>query len=413
VARCYTNGVIELFIRHLNGRFFTEGGVVDGVTPVVGFRAEGGDWPEKSEPVTGRRRWRWVGAALDTADAANLVSDEHPGKAWRQDGVCIYQPYEGVEPMAGKHAKERTGDAYITRAGRHQIPKGMGRTVRMVASIGSAEPEVAVYLLPDWLYGLSEDLCDSPLLPVRDNTFVTVKMAVNHYRNNHFQGCFDDGAIPRSHYPGEPGWEGEAPQAQFVAAYLTGESVDYNLALRSAYHMADVAIDKTIFAVRMHGYGPPAQSLPMQRTLGLVAAYMETGDPYLLDTARSVTESAYWWDRHNWPRRSFGRDAAYICGLVYLYRYLGDPHYLDKAQEALHRVAVCQLPDGSFADQGDTTGIHAAMNVMVKPWMGCIAVEAMIDFLRCRIVSSSAVNRSLAHRPGDRPSDHPSRARSV
>jgi hypothetical protein len=44
------------------------------------------------------------------------------------------------------------------------------------------------------------------------------------------------------------------------------------MALRSAYHLADVAVDKALFAVRMHGYDPPAQSLPMQRTSGLVAA---------------------------------------------------------------------------------------------------------------------------------------------
>jgi hypothetical protein len=384
VARCYTNGVVELFIRHLNGRFFTEGGVLKGVVPVIGFRGEGGNWPEKPEPVTGRRRWRWDGVAVDTAGAATLVSEEHPGKAWQQDGVFVYQPYEGAEPMAGGNAEQRTGDAYITRADRHEIPKGMGRTIRMVASLGPAEPEVAVYLLPDWWYGLSEDLSESALLPVRDYTFVTIQKAINHYRDNHFEGCFDDGAVPRVRYPGEPGWEGEVPQAQLVAAYLTGKSVDYDLALRSAYHVADVAVDKALFAVRMHGYAPPAQSLPMQRTLGLVAAYMENGDPYLLDTAQSVSETAYWWDRHNWPRRSYGRDAAYIRSLVYLYRYLGEPHYLDRAQEALHRLVSCQLGDGSFADQGDTTGVHAAMNLIVKPWMGCIATEAMVDFLHFR-----------------------------
>ena len=133
----------------------------------------------------------------------------------------------------------------------------------------------------------------------------------------------------------------------------------------------------------MHGYDPPAQLLPMQRVSGMVAAYLETGDPYLLDTARSVAESAYLWDRANWPRRSFGRDAAYIRGLIFLYQYLGDPGDLARAREALHRVVSVQLPDGSFADQGGTVGIHAAMNLIVKPWMGCIATEAMVDYLAC------------------------------
>jgi hypothetical protein len=383
LARCYANGVIELSMRHVNGRFFTEGGVVEGVTPIIGFRSQGGDWPTQPEPITGRHRWHWERVSLDSWAAGNLVSDQHPGRAWRDGKMCIYQPYEGVEALAGEPARSRTGSPYLSRAQDHRIPKGMGRTVRMVASLGPAEPDVAVYLLPDWWYGLSEDLCDASVLPVRDQTFASVEEAIAYYRTCHLAGCFDDGAVQRSSSAPEPGWEGEAPQAQFVAAYLTGESQDYDLALRSAYHLADVAVDKALFAVRMHAYNPPAQSLPMQRTSGMVAAYLETGDPYLLDTARSVTESAYSWDRANWPRRSFGRDAAYIRGLVYLYRYFGDPGDLDRAREALLRLASTQLPDGSFADQGGTVGVHAVMNLIVKPWMGCIATEAMLDYLAC------------------------------
>jgi len=381
LARCYANGVVELSIRHVNGRFFTEGDVVEGVTPIIGFRSDGGDWPTQSEPVTGRRRWHWDRVSLDSWAAGNLVSEQHPGRAWRDGEVCVYQPYEGVEALAGRLAELRTGSPYLSRAQDHRIPKGMGRTVRMVASLGPAEPDVAVYLLPDWWYGLAEDLCEHPVLPARDHTFPSIEKAVGYYRANHLAGCFDDGAIPRASSSPEPGWEGEAPQAQFIAAYLTGEPQDYDLALRSAYHLADVAVDKALFAVRMHSYNPPAQSLPMQRVSGMVAAYLETGDPYLLDTARSVAESAYFWDRANWPRRSFGRDAAYIRGLVYLHRYLGDPGDLARAREALCRLVSTQLPDGSFADQGGTVGIHACMNLIVKPWMGCIATEAMIDYL--------------------------------
>jgi hypothetical protein len=257
----------------------------------------------------------------------------------------------------------------------------MGRTVRMVASLGPVEPDVAVYLLPDWWYGLAEDICETPLLPVRDHTSVFIEKAVGYYRSNHLAGCFDDGAVLRATTLQEPGWEGETPQAQLAVAYWNGEAQDYSLALRNAYYVADVAVDKALFAIRMHGYDSPAQSLPMQRVSGMVAGYLETGDPYLLDTARAVAESAYSWDRANWPRRSFGRDAAYIRGLVYLYRYLGDPGDLARAREALHRVVSTQLPDGSFADQGSTVGIHAAMNLIVKPWMGCIATEAMVDYL--------------------------------
>ena len=244
LARCYANGVIELTMRHVNGRFFTEGGVVEGVTPVIGFRSRGGDWPTQAGPISERRRWHWDRVSLDSWAAGDLVSKPHPGRAWRDGDVCIYQPYEGVEALAGQHAQLRSGSPYLSRASDRRIPKGMGRTVRMVASLGPVEPDVAVYLLPDWWYGLAEDLCETPLLPVRDQTSVTIEQAIGYYRSTHLSGCFDDGAISRWSSPLEPGWEGETPQAQFTAAYWNGEGQDYDLALHSAYHIADVVVDK-------------------------------------------------------------------------------------------------------------------------------------------------------------------------
>lgn len=384
VARCYANGTIELNLRHINTRFFTEGGDLQDVIPVIGFTATGGDWPAERTPVTTRGRWHWDHASLDLAEAAWLVGPEHPGYVWRTGDVCVYQPYEGIEAMAGRHARNQTGDPYLARAADRVFPKGMARTVRLVAGLNDAEPEVARYLAPDWWYGMCEEFADVPFLPVRDHTWKTVEKSLDYYHRRHHANCFDDGAIHRGgpFLRKEPGWEGEAPHAQFIGAYLTGDIDDYGLAMRSAYHVADVAVDKTIYAVRMHGYVPPAQSLPMQRTMGLVAAYLESGDPYLLETARAVSESAYWWDTHNWPRRSYGRDAAYIRSLIYLYRCFGEQRDLDRARDALGRLIACQRPDGSFADQGDTTGIHAAFNLIVKPWMGCIAAETMIDYLR-------------------------------
>lgn len=385
IARCYVNGVIELHIRHINGRFFTEGGDVEGVTPIIGFRAPHGRWPDEPTPVTRRERWRFGEVSIDNADGAHLLSEAHPGLAWRHQDLCIYQPYEGVEVMAGVNNRGRTGDAHMVRASDRVIPKGMGRTVRMTAAIGDAEPDVGVYILPDWWYALCEELSTEPYLPVRDDKWDAVMNAMTYFREGHHRGRFDDGAVPRGgpYLVGEPGWEGDIPHAQLMGAYLTGEARDYDAALRSVYHVGDVAVDKAVYSVRMHGYSAPAQSLPMQRTMGLVAGYLENGDPYLMDNARSVSESAYSWDRYNWPRRSYGRDAAYIRGLVFLYRYTGDRTWIDKAGEALHRLVQCQLSDGSFADQGCTVGIHAAMGVIVKPWMGCIATEAMVDYLAC------------------------------
>jgi hypothetical protein len=381
VARCYANGVMELTFRHVNGRFFTYGGDLHDVTPVIGFRVAGGSISSAAERVTTRSRWRFDGVQVDTGEASYLVSEEFPATVRREGDMVVYQPYAGIEVMAGGTAEMANGQRYLSKVDDRAMPQGLGRTVRMLASFGDVEPDVAVYAAPAWWYGVCQDLCEEPLLPVRDDTYVTIEKAIEWYRANTFTNCFDDGAVTRGGLPGEPGWEGEAAQGIMLAAYLSGETVDYSLALRSAYQFADVSVEKTLFCVRMHSSLPPMLSLPMQRVTGLIVGYLETGDPYLLDCALSTIDSAYWWDRHAWPRRSFGRDAAYIHSLVYCYRYLGESLYRERAREALHRVAQLQLPDGAFTQQGNTTGLHASVAVIIKPWMAGVIGEAMADFL--------------------------------
>ena len=407
-ARCFSNGVVELYLRHINGAFFTEGGDLKGVVPVIGFRpgawrgdlrvcevsqlrnseiSPAGNTPAEPGIVTGRQRWQLGTVTLDTDDAAHLLSEKRPGRICIHDGLLLYQPYEGVEAYAGTFCRVRTGNAYLARAAERKLPKGVARTVRMVASLGDAPPEVAVYVAPEWWYGACEEFAAEPLLPVHDECDETLRSAEEWLNHNLYTDCFDDGAQCRGGLrnpdgsPGEPGWEGEVTYAHLVAAYRSGNPLTYDLAIRSSYYLADVATEHAFMAVRMHAYETGAQSLPMQRILGHVGAYLETGDPYLLETAKALADHAYWWDRTYYPRRSIGRDAAYIRGLVFLYRFTGEGFYLRRAKEAIRRVIATQLADGSYNDQGGTTGIHGALNLVVKPWMGCIATEPMVDYL--------------------------------
>jgi hypothetical protein len=381
-ARCFANGVIELYLRHVNGRFFTEGGDVKGVIPVIGFRGVGDtDWPQTAAPVDGPRQWRWQGATLDLADAARLVGPAAPGRAWREGDLCVYQPYKGVESFGGAQCEAISGDPYYCRAEQRVIPKGMARTVRMVAALGAAPPQVAAFLMPDWWYGACQELASEPFLPVRDEFTAHVAAASEYFKTHRSADCFDDGAVARYAGASYPGGEGEVPYAQMLIAYRAGDAESYHQALRNAYYLADVAVDHALFALRLTAHPAGHHALPHQRVLGLAAAYLETGDPYLLDTAQAVADAAYWWDKLAWPRRAFGRDAAYIRSLICLHRVLGEPLYLRRAREALRRLVAAQLPDGSFGDQGNTTGLHGAVALVVKPWMGCIAVDAMLDYL--------------------------------
>ena len=38
-------------------------------------------------------------------------------------------------------------------------------------------------------------------------------------------------------------------------------------------------------------------------------AWLETGDPYLIETAQAVIDTAYWTHKNSWPRQTIGRDA--------------------------------------------------------------------------------------------------------
>jgi hypothetical protein len=385
-ARCYANGVVELFARHVNGYFFTEGGDLKGVVPVLGFRALDVTGFDEERKITGPQHWDFGGVSLDTTDAASLLGEDCPGRCRMEGDVLVYQPYAGVEPFAGYDCECRTGDTHLCRAEDRVIPKGIARTVRMTASLSDAPPEVGVYVAPEWWYGVCEEYAGKPLLPVRDESEPIIRESVQWLMDNCYKNSFDDGAICRSDIdspdkPGEPGWEGEAPYGLLLASYFTQDADTYDLAMRTAYHFTDVAVDHAFTSVRMHAYETGPQSLPMQRIMASFGLYMETGDPYLADTALAIVDHAYWWDTAYFPRRSYGRDAAYIRGLTFLHRFTGEGFYLRRARKAIGRVIATQLPDGSWTDQGNTTGMHGTPNLIVKPWMGLIAAEPMVDYL--------------------------------
>jgi hypothetical protein len=261
----------------------------------------------------------------------------------------------------------------------------MARTIRFNFSLSDRSPRVARYLAPAWWYGACEEFQPAPLLPVSNQYDEHIGSALTWVGEHMVHGGFEDGSVAR--HAGkdlprhEPGWEGEMPYSQFLGAWRSGDAEDYSRALRSAYYFADVAVDHAAKSVRMHGYGGDAFSVPMNRLQGCIAGYLETGDPYLLDTARSVTETSYWTNKNSWPRLAVGRDACFIRSAVLLYRYFAEEHFRRMAHECSLMVAHSQRPDGSFGDQAGGTGIHAWGAYVTKPWMGLLALGGVIDYL--------------------------------
>jgi len=392
-ARIHTNGVCEIYAHHINSKFFDDGLPLQDVVPVIGISVEtcDEDMASLSGPWDGsRNRLTLGGVTFDVSEAARLARADQPGQVTREGDLLVWQPYAGAEVFAGHGAQELTGDPFLCRAEQRLFPRGLARTVRFSLSLSDRSPRIARYLAPAWWFGVCEEFLPEPLLPVSNEHDASLDEARKWIRDNQVLRGFEDGAVPRyaspSHENGnlsrrESGWEGEIPYAQFLSAWRTGDADEYAAALRSAYHFTDVAVDHAAKLVRMQGYPPNAFALPLNRMQGTIAAYLETGDPYLLDTARAVTTNAFWQHKNSWPRLAVGRDACFVRSAVLLYRYFADDFFRAIAREAAMAVVHSQRPNGSFGDQGGGTGIHSWNGYITKPWMGLLAINGVLDYL--------------------------------
>ena len=392
--RLHANGVCEVFAHHINSRFFDDGLDLEDVVPVIGIRLDDGmAVPSElaSSPWDGSTTTFRIGpAAFAVSEAARLATAERPGRMDEEDGFIAWQPYAAAELFGGVCPAEKTGDAWIFHPEEKVFPRGMARTVHFSFSLSDRSPRVARYLAPYWWYGACAELYPHSLLPVSNEYDRALDECGEWIRTKSVEGGFEDGSVPRGASPNqpppkhgrhEPGWEGEIPYGQFLLSYRTARADDYHCAMRSAYHFTDVAVDHAAKLVRMHGYPPVAFAQPMNRVLGTVAAFLETGDPYLLDTAEAVIESAHRLHNNSWPRQTVGRDACFVRGAVMLYRFFASDHFRRIAHEGALAVATSQRANGSFGDQAGGSGIHQWATYITKPWMGLLATAGVLDYI--------------------------------
>jgi hypothetical protein len=406
MVRMHANAVCEVFAHHINSRFVDSGGDLAPAVPVVGFWDLDAEEAKKVEGVwDGTRTGFEVGgvkfdmsecAALATREQPGFLrvmadsSREHPHPSPLPEGegagrVLVWQAYEGFEMYGGACPRQRTGDAYILRGKQETILRGMARTLRFSISLGDRPAKVARYIAPGWWYGHCQELTPSAILPVETALQSGFGEAYEWLEKHTQTGGFEDGSVGRYMPSGrarpEPGWEGEISYAMFLQAWRTGDARWYRLAMRAAYHFADVAIDHSSKLVRMHGYPGDAYSLPMNRVQGVIAAFLETGDDYLFDASEAVLEAAYRNHSNSWPRLAVGRDACFARGAVMQWRYFANGHFKKIAWEGVKAVCQSQRENGSFGDQGGGVGIHQYSGYMTKPWMTLLAMNPVLDWL--------------------------------
>jgi len=375
-ALLFANGVVHLTCRHVNNHLFDDGRTLEDALPLISFAASGADALDERLDGT-KARFDLGGVLLDLSEAMNAVSLEHPGALRTEDGLIIYHPYEGVEIRGDQIHREREDD-HICKAQDGVFPRGAARTLRFSLGMGADEPVVSRLVAPDWWYALCGEFWPDATLPVHDPAWAhrmeKSTAAVKEQLAKRPRG-FDYGIETA-------GWEGETPYQRMLYFYHTGDLDHFEVALNDAYHMADVGFDHATETIRMVGYPFGCIAPPLYRTVGMTFGYLETGDPYLLECSESAANHFFWIDTHNWPRRSYGRDAMSVRSLIFLWDYVQKEDYLRMARQALGRLITCQLPDGSYADQGGAVGGQGGQcNEIIKVWMAMMANAAVIDYL--------------------------------
>lgn len=387
-AWLFSNGLVRVTARHVNNRFFDQGRDLEDVLPVIGFRAAN---TALNESLDGKRRDFALGnIQLDLARATHLISAEHPGRLTTREGVAIYQPYEGVEMELGTHGEP--ANEWRLAASERRMWKGLARTVEFDLSLADAPIRTRRFVAPQAWLAYCGALWPDGALSARGAMEETTDR-MSDYKNAPTRPPKGRFFEPSS------GVDGEHAHGLMRNAYRMSRGDLYEAAIRHAYACADIGVDHADFSIYIFDQVRGAISLVLQRVIGMLAAYLETGDPYLLQCAEAVADNAYAIDRSNWPRRSYGRDAAYIRSLTHLYEVTGERFYLRRAGEACRRAAQCQTAAGYFTDQGGAVGAHGHLNEVIKPWMNSILSEAFVDYLE-RAGSDPPVEDAV-HRVGE------------
>ncbi len=290
----------------------------------------------------------------------------------RIDSMMILQPWKDLRLLANKTREGKL--IYLPPEKPDVLPAGVCRTVLFnVALPGAGSTTVARYKVePAWYERchVIETATAGPASDLGERNAALIREETQH-------GGIDAGRVwrylsrsrrlPRVEEDGAE-WEGNLAQAMFNLAYQRGDADPHNwsLYLNHAYHAADVSIYHGAWMGRLECTAAFTAPLPKFRFGGFLAAYLETGDPYLLELSRSVAGVYMAMEWALQPRSCIGRDAYPIANLMALHDYDPQPLYLDFARQMITRLLSTQQPDAGFSTQsgaGVLTGVSCRAGV--------------------------------------------------
>ncbi len=284
-----------------------------------------------------------------------------------ESGVAVLRPWEDLRVLANKDRINTMH--YLPPASPDVMPEGVSRTFSLNISFDNTSPDVGRYAVPASWY----QQCGVVASDVIGSATRIAKRGANLLRAHTQRGGFDTGCVwrymrrdLRSGVPQEDGaeWDGDTAAGLWTLAYQTGENPGENWPLYEAIavHAADVAVHHGHSLQRLENSIAFTAPLPKFRFRGILTAYLETGDPYLLDVAQALAGSYMAINSANLPRSAIGRDAWPVTSLLDLHDYSDDSIYLRAARRCIANLLLSQESDGGFSGQagaGRISGIAA------------------------------------------------------
>lgn len=362
----FANGVAHATVHFVNTKLHIEGYDFQGL-PVLRFAGEGLLPIDASLPADGAC-FDLGPARLNLADSSILYSEAHPGHMSTVDGGVHWRPFD------------RTFNPQLEEAPVEEWAKGAARTLRFQLSFSDAPAAVARYRAPSWWYALCGEPWPWPYLPVLGRYARMGELASDHIRGQMVRGRFDGGSAAF-------GNDGFAGIGLMQTYYQTGRADLQADALAYCYFWADLMVDHADFSIRQWVGGWGWKTCAYSKFRDILFGYLETGDPYLLETVENCADAYWFWFRANWPRCTIGRDAFELGGWAMLWRFLRTERARERTQELVRMLQTVLETRGSVGGQmgaGPHPGYHSSlymtgvcMNSVLEAAEAC--VEAGMD----------------------------------
>jgi len=323
---------------------------------------------------------------LSFKSCASFFANGHSGVVDVSPTEVCFAPWSDLRILASKDLENERH--YLPPELSDVLPPGVARSFWFTIGLDGIVPEVARYQVPASWYEHCGELGSSGSGPGAEMAGRTVALMREHTQ----RGGIDTGMLWRylrrdqrenRPYQDGPEWDATAASGLFTYAYQLEEdpSTVWEMNLQHAYHAADVSVYHGSWMPRLECSAELTAPISKYRVSGMVHGYLETGDPYLLEMARSVLGVYMAAEWANEPREYIGRDAYPITGMMVLWDYTADHLYLDFAHQTIKRLVASQNEDGGFSGQG---------GIGVFSGQSCVEASEDIGFA-CGLLSPLAI----------------------